>query len=255
MAYRASTKATTKTDGVNSGDNVTIAAPTALNGDIIILALENYAQTVTWPAGQGFTAFTGSATVGGSFGRSSSWRAAWKLSSGSEPATYVLHVGGGSSIPLKAVCASFSGRTGTPGAVITNDAGGATSPVTGTMTGYTAVAGDDVCIIIGCAANETTGTTWALTAPTNYTTRQEQNADSSDTGLFYCGETSIVTRDALAAGATGNLTCTETSSGKKCSIGSILISMASSATGGVSRWRKTSLGGGMGQELVGGIRG
>jgi hypothetical protein len=195
MAYSASTTAV----GTGGADQVTINVPTNSDGDVLVFLTDHWNETVTW----GFTpAATGTFNVVGNSGREGHFMWATKVAS-SEPANYTISLGGGNGFTVKAVAASFSGRSSaTPSAsTATDDAGNSATPISTPLGGVTAASGDDIVIVTGVASSNVTGSS-TFTAPANYTTRQ----NASNTGAFDGGGVAIATRDNVSAGATGTLT-------------------------------------------------
>lgn len=215
MAFRAAAS------NSGSANNLTVTKPTGTaSGDILLAFWTNAGSntsTITWPSG-----FTEEANASQASPDTTTIRCASKVAGGSEPADYNIQ-----SSTNDACCAAilaFSGRdTGaaiTP--VVTNNTSTLSTPITVSLTGVTAANGDDV---VWMAAPSLTGTnpgTW--TPPTNYTER----VDVAHTQYASMG---IATRDAVSAGATGNLDGVLTGS-SNAGYGGFVINLAASGGGG-----------------------
>lgn len=104
-------------------------------------------------------------------------------------------------------CLAFSGRSGDAdpfsGYTSNTNTTANADPITVTATGITATNGDDLCWI-SCPDVTTTGAGNGHTAPTNFTER----CDLEPVGASQLTNLGVATRDAVSAGATGNVSGT-----------------------------------------------
>jgi hypothetical protein len=205
MAFRSFSQAI----GPSAG-SVVVNRPVGLaQNDIILFAMDCYSNPPTFPSG--FTLLPQFTSNGGE-SRADSWAVAWKLATASEPSTYTGSASGAGATLPGIVCCS-SGRVTAPGTtVVSNNFGnsGTNGPLTAPATGYTATALDDVIFFGGLAATSGTGT-WATTTSSPILTMAcDQNGTP---GTFSSGTTFLAYGNAISAGATGNLSFTETGSG------------------------------------------
>jgi hypothetical protein len=235
MAYRSSSVA------LGAADAATLTKATGVvDGDYLLFFCGTTGETVNF----GMTpSQSGQATVtGAGSGRPGDLRWAFRVAS-SEPASYSVTIGGGNSLSFGVGMIAFSGRTGTPTVVSTNNAGDSASPVSCALTGGTAAAGDDVCILQAIVSTNAAGS-WAITAsPASYTSRATQAV----TGTFSGGGVNCTSRD-NTSGATGTLTSTWTlaaNGGEACGV----VVFMNASGGGGSTGRSRMIGG----KLVGGI--
>lgn len=228
MAYRSSTQIAT-TAGLSTQLIVNRPAGVVQN-DIIHLFWVNGGATgsvITWPAG--FTEYAQVADT--TTPDTKTIRAAWKRAGSSEPATYTVStdIGGGDKCVLIAVAHSGRHLTTAPTAVATTQQTAQADPVSIAATGFTATDGDDV---IWFAAQVGSGGEavflWDYAPPTNYTERQEADADAYTSGA-------AATRDNISAGATGTITGTMTSpDATEAGYGAFVIRLPAAAGGSVS---------------------
>jgi hypothetical protein len=200
MAFRS---VTATTNGGSGAIDATLTKPTGTAANDVLLAVYGNAggsgSTITWPSG--FTEFI-DFSVGSP--DAISYRAAIKIAGGSEPADYTITSSGNDF--RCAFILSDSGRDhaaiGTALAgdfssffIETNDT--TADGLNGVMTGVTALAGDDIIAVCGQIPADATAGTW--TSPASYTERVD-NPQANYMSL------TAATRDAVSAGATGNLT-------------------------------------------------
>lgn len=228
MAYRSitigagasDTWSPTKPSGVVDGDILTVAVATTETVSI-------FKSDGTTSAG--FSALA-NATTDGDRSRVGAVKSFTKVAS-SEPASYVINIGGGNGFTFRAAIVAHSGRSGIGVATATNDAGSSASPTSIPLTGVTAVAGDDILVINDIEDTNTTGTYIVASTPASYTDR----GSIANNGTFVAGLLDICTRDNVSAGATGTLTSSGSMSGGQGESCGIVIRIPAAAGGASSK--------------------
>ena len=207
MAVTYLQSANTSVASVADATYLNITKPSGLaTDDLVILYVTGYhnggALTVTFPAG--FTVVTAdNFLMSAPDGVTGKW--AWKIATGSEPATYDVLIGGSATLyEAEGTAVAFTGvNTTTPiaaSAVTTNTTGNST-PILVALTGVTAVANGAVAYY--AILDETSGSsTWSFTPPSGYTERVDVNQPWA--------AATLATLDNTSAGATGTLTSTAT---------------------------------------------
>lgn len=201
--------------------------PTVAAGDTAIISccVDAGADTLSPPAG--FTAFEATAHPAAD---GQSVRFAYKLNcTGSESGA--LTWSGATTSNRDYVCqaVTLSGRdTATIAAsAVKVQSTAQSSPASIDANGVTASAGDDLVFMAG--GDPTDGSvTWAGTAPSGYTEKQD-TARAWSWGY-------LATKENVSAGATGTVTATETLAGKSTGYASILIRVPAAGGGGAAAY-------------------
>jgi hypothetical protein len=215
--------------GTGAADTLSLTKPTGTTtGDELLLAV-SVAETVT------VTTYTftlvGDADSTGNAARANTTQFCRRRAGGSEPASYIVGIGGGNSQTFRACMVAVRGRVDeTPAFVPTNDASFGASPEDIPLTGVTGVSGDDIVIFnVGEAVN-TTGTWVVNSVPASYTNQ----ATATDVGAFTGGFLNVTTRENVGSGATGTLTSQATYLTQLVDTYGIVVRLANAGGGGSS---------------------
>jgi hypothetical protein len=212
MAFRSSNQQS------GNAASLTVTAPSGIVAGDILLAFWSQGgaanATITWPSG-----FTQLDTANSAV-HDVTTKVAWKLATGSEPASYQIDTTVGDL--CVAIVAAWSGRANTaPTSADTVQNTTAPQPITVTLTGVTAANGDDIAWFGARCSGAGTNGTW--TAPSSYTERQDVQATTYISA-------SLATRDAVSAGATGDISGTLVG-GDDAGYAGFVIAIAAAAAG------------------------
>lgn len=212
------------TVATGSGISVSIPSPTGAQLNDVVVIIVDFSTSAALTLPSGFTNVAGSPVQFNVVSRNDvAYKTAigTRIATSSEPADYAATLSG--SYPWMGVACAWSGRNTSSPVVIsqTTSAAGSASPVTITLTGGTANAGDDLLWIPSFSKNGA-APTW--TAPTGFTS-EIQGDDLSDAYVHM----DLSIKDDVSAGATGNISGTET--GLAADQQGFVISLAAAGSG------------------------
>jgi hypothetical protein len=200
MAYRSHAYGT----GTSATPSVAVPSGVA-SGDIIILVTTIDSSAADFETGDYPSGFTELHDVNVT-AEGQSVSVAWKRTSGADTGTYDFANVGASSDWICAALA-FSGRHATNAPTSTSNIQNTpqVNPVTVTATGVTAVAGDDLVWISAPDVTSGPNIVTGHLPPTDFTERVDAGIDAEGALWVKLG---VATRDAVSAGATGDISGT-----------------------------------------------
>lgn len=147
-----------------------------------------------------------------------------KIATGSDTFNFSDSVGNANALIVSALSGRDTTSPRSTSPVTTGDSNSNTTPISASLTGITASLDDDILICLATDQNAASGR-WTYSTITDYTERHDGIAADWTSG------TALQTRDAVAAGATGNfsVTITRNSGTGNAGYGGIVVALKAAA--------------------------